>query len=343
LKGASSDMALKVLLADDSPAIKKVVQLSLQDYGIVLKTVGSGKDVIDVAKSFQPDIALVDVLLPQKTGYEVAAELKKDAALSKIPIVMLWSSFMAFDEAKFKSSGAEDKLEKPFEVTGLRALINKYVPKTSTSPVSKHFEFPSLDFGPQQKAPPTPIPQAPPVVEVDQGTASKWSMASFEDVPDFASVTTTNMTPPFENIPAPTPPAQTDNMWTTDSEWVRKDLGKFAVPLPEDNMSAEDSSIQERFTQTNVNMKNFLLKPTEASDRKDEHSGDIFVTPIPNGPPSVKAEPAAETVTVTKEALAEEIKKQAHDIIERVVWKLVPEIATNIIREEIKRLLDDEK
>src|ERR1044072_7434493 len=117
-------MSLKVLLADDSAAIKKVVQLSLQDYGVELKAIGSGKDVLDVARQFQPDIAFVDVLLPHKTGYDVASEIKKDPALSKTPVVMLWSSFMAFDEGKFKGSGADEKLEKPFEVAGLRALVN---------------------------------------------------------------------------------------------------------------------------------------------------------------------------------------------------------------------------
>src|SRR5688572_12893058 len=120
-------MSLKVLLADDSAAIKKVVQLSLQDYGVELKSVGSGKDVMDVARSFKPDIAFVDVLLPHKTGYEIASEMKKDTQLNKTPVVMLWSSFMAFDEGKFKASGAEDKLEKPFEVSGLRSIVAKYV------------------------------------------------------------------------------------------------------------------------------------------------------------------------------------------------------------------------
>src|SRR5438046_3092943 len=123
-------MSLKVLLADDSAAIKKVVQLSLKDYSVELKAVGSGKDVLDVARSFNPDIAFVDVLLPHKTGYEIVSEMKKDPQLKKTPVIMLWSSFMSFDEQKFKASGADDKLEKPFEVAGLRTLVAKFVPKT---------------------------------------------------------------------------------------------------------------------------------------------------------------------------------------------------------------------
>src|SRR5277367_3896233 len=99
-------MAFKVLLADDSAAIKKVVQLSLQDFGAEVRSVGSGKDVLDVCRSFNPDIAFVDVLLPHKTGYEVVSEMKKDSKLKQTPVVILWSAFMAFDEGKYKASGA---------------------------------------------------------------------------------------------------------------------------------------------------------------------------------------------------------------------------------------------
>src|SRR5438045_7547954 len=99
-------MSLKVLLADDSAAIKKVVQLSLQDFGVELKSIGSGKDVMDVARSFAPDIAFVDVLLPHKTGYDVATEMKNDGKLKNIPVVMLWSSFISFDVGKFNACGA---------------------------------------------------------------------------------------------------------------------------------------------------------------------------------------------------------------------------------------------
>ena len=156
-------MAFKVLLADDSAAIKKVVQLSLQDFGAEIKSVGSGKDVLDICRSFKPDIAFVDVLLPHKTGYEVVGEIKKDSQLKNTPVVMLWSAFMAFDENKFKTSGADARLEKPFEVSGLRSLVTKLVPKLTANPVMKHLEFPKVDFEePIGAVPPPKIPSKPP-------------------------------------------------------------------------------------------------------------------------------------------------------------------------------------
>ena len=124
-------MALKVLLADDSAAIKKVVQLSLQDMGLDLKTTGSGKDAFDIALKFKPDIAFIDVLLPQKSGYDVAFEIKNNPVLNKTPVILLWSAFMAFDEDKYISSKADEKLEKPFEAATLRGLVAKFAPQNS--------------------------------------------------------------------------------------------------------------------------------------------------------------------------------------------------------------------
>ena len=68
-------MALRVLLADESSTIKKVMQLALQDFGVEVKSVPIGLDVSQAAKSFRPDIIFADVLLAKKSGYDVSAEL----------------------------------------------------------------------------------------------------------------------------------------------------------------------------------------------------------------------------------------------------------------------------
>ena len=97
-------MSLRVLLADESSTIKKVMQLALQDYGVDVKSVPIGIDVHQVCKAFQPDIIFVDILLAKKNGYEVSAELKSDPLLRKIPVIMMWSGFMELDEDKARHS-----------------------------------------------------------------------------------------------------------------------------------------------------------------------------------------------------------------------------------------------
>jgi CheY-like chemotaxis protein len=69
-------MALRVLLADESSTIKKVMQLALQDFGVEVKAVPIGVDVVQVAKSFEPDIIFADILLAKMNGYEVSKATK---------------------------------------------------------------------------------------------------------------------------------------------------------------------------------------------------------------------------------------------------------------------------
>ena len=134
-------MALRVLLADESPTIKKVIQLALQDYSVEVKAVPVGIDVVPIAKVFQPDIIFVDVLLVKKSGYEVARDIKKDPDLAHIPVVLLWNSLMGIDEAKAKDSSANKRLEKPFEVETLRSIIQELSPKTVSHPISSFLNF----------------------------------------------------------------------------------------------------------------------------------------------------------------------------------------------------------
>ncbi|RYZ76101.1 MAG: response regulator, partial [Proteobacteria bacterium] len=135
-------MALRVLLADESTTIKKVMQLALQDFAVEVKAVHAGVDVLDVARSFQPDVIFADVLLQKKNGYEVCGLLKADAGLKAVPVVLMWSSFMDLDDQLAKNAGAEGRLEKPFDVETLRKLVLELVPKTRTQRLAHFLDFP---------------------------------------------------------------------------------------------------------------------------------------------------------------------------------------------------------
>ncbi len=157
-------MALRVLLADESSTIKKVMQLALQDFGVEVKSVPIGLDVLQVSRSFHPDIIFADVLLSKRTGYDVAVDVKGDPGLRSIPVVLMWSSFMDLDEARARSCGAERRLEKPFDADHLRQLVKDLVPRLSENQISNYLTFPDLPHimeTPQEDATPTPVAQAP--------------------------------------------------------------------------------------------------------------------------------------------------------------------------------------
>jgi CheY-like chemotaxis protein len=157
-------MALRVLLADESLSIKKVMQLALQDFAVEVKAVPVGVDVISVAKSWNPDIFFVDVLLAKKNGYEVSSDIKNDSSLSKIPVVLMWSGFMDIDEAKARQSKADRRLEKPFDADTLRNIVKDLVPMTKGNAISEFLTYPHLpDFVDKAQPPVKTEPSAPPV------------------------------------------------------------------------------------------------------------------------------------------------------------------------------------
>lgn len=162
-------MALRVLLADESVTIKKVIQLALQDFAVEVKAVPVGLDVLEVSKSFQPDLVFADILLQKRSGYEVCADLKKEASTAAIPVVLMWSSFMELDQRQVDACGADGRLEKPFEVEALRKLVLELVPRTRSQRMAKFLEYPATMAAPLREE----IKPPPPSPKTDLKSASK--------------------------------------------------------------------------------------------------------------------------------------------------------------------------
>ncbi len=137
-------MSLRILLADESITIKKVMQLALQEYDVEVRSVPVGSDVVQIAKNFQPEIIFADVLLAKKNGYDVCADMKSEPGLNQIPFVLMWSGFLDFDEARAQQVHPEDRLEKPFDAETLRQLVKKLVPRLSVNPLQDHLIFPEM-------------------------------------------------------------------------------------------------------------------------------------------------------------------------------------------------------
>jgi CheY-like chemotaxis protein len=108
-------MPRKLLLADDSVTIQRVIELTFADEDVQVIAVGNGKDAIDRIQRDPPDIVLADAGMPERNGYEVAAFIKGQPAYAHIPVVLLTGAFEPVDEARAKSVGCDGILVKPFE------------------------------------------------------------------------------------------------------------------------------------------------------------------------------------------------------------------------------------
>jgi CheY-like chemotaxis protein len=113
----------KLLLADDSVTIQKVIDLTFADEGVRVVSFSDGQEAINNLEEIAPDVVLADVFMPSKTGYEVCKYVKENEKLKHIPVMLLVGSFEPFDEAEARRVGADDILTKPFQ--SIRRLIDR--------------------------------------------------------------------------------------------------------------------------------------------------------------------------------------------------------------------------
>ena len=113
----------KLLLADDSLTIQKVVSLTFGDEGMEVVAVGSGDEALKQLETFAPDIVLADVFMPEPNGYQVCEHIRRDERLRRTPVLLLVGTFEPFNEAEARRVGADDVLTKPFQ--SIRELVSK--------------------------------------------------------------------------------------------------------------------------------------------------------------------------------------------------------------------------
>lgn len=108
----------RLLLADDGPAIRKIVRLTFLDHSeIEAHCVSSGDEALKAIEQELPDLVLADVHMPGASGYEVCRRVK--AIEPSTPVVLLVGKIEAFDEVAAEECGADGRLRKPFEVKEL--------------------------------------------------------------------------------------------------------------------------------------------------------------------------------------------------------------------------------
>ncbi|GIF07387.1 response regulator transcription factor [Actinoplanes siamensis] len=119
-----------VLVVDDDPTVLEIVETVLRSGGLEVDTRSSGRDALRAAHEHVPDIAVLDVTMPDMTGLEVCRALRDDAETADIPIILLTGRGQWLDVASGFDAGADDYLVKPFTaqdlLTRVEALTGGY-------------------------------------------------------------------------------------------------------------------------------------------------------------------------------------------------------------------------
>jgi len=302
-------MALRVLLADESSTIKKVMQLALQDFAVEVKAVPVGVDVIPVAKSWKPDLIFADVLLQKKSGYDLCAEIKADAELTSVPVVLMWSGFMEIDAAKVTQCRSERQLEKPFDAETLRKIVKELVPKLSNNKISDFLTYPKL----------------PEFVDADSTVIA--APLEVDEPEDFTQVPLPKVK---DNAPAP----------SNTEPWSAGSLDKFRIQIPKEEYVEMDPTLAD--------LDDAQIQLAGAGEIQLGDLDETKVRHAPTSSPRPRSTTFEQPTMNTSSASlidpvhAEQIlREQVKLVLQDIAWKILPDMAERVIKEEIQKLLKD--
>lgn len=136
-------MSQKVLVVEDDNNIAELLRLYLQKDGFEVSHAADGGKAVEMAREIQPDLVLLDIMLPVMDGWQVCRELRKTM---KMPIIMLTAKGETEDKVSGLEMGADDYIVKPFEVKELLARVHAVLRRTGDDgkPKSKKLTFDKL-------------------------------------------------------------------------------------------------------------------------------------------------------------------------------------------------------
>lgn len=118
-------MPHRILIVDDEPHIVELVRVCLEDPGFELLEARDGEAGLAMARQLQPDLILLDVMMPRMDGFEVCRALKEDPRTKGIPVVMLTAKGLEPDRLRGRESGADGYMSKPFSPMKLHAEVRE--------------------------------------------------------------------------------------------------------------------------------------------------------------------------------------------------------------------------
>ena len=117
-------MSKKILIADDEPSIVAAIEFLLQQGGYEVHVARNGEEALELVEACVPDLVLLDVMMPKKSGYEVCTRIRERADWRHIKVVMLSAKGRDAEVNKGLSMGADLYVTKPFSTRELMAKIN---------------------------------------------------------------------------------------------------------------------------------------------------------------------------------------------------------------------------
>lgn len=136
----------KIFIIEDETSIIKLVQHNLEKEGFIVSSSENGNDGLKQLKKFEPNLLLLDWMLPDLSGIEICKHIRKDNKFKTLPIIMLTAKGEDEDKIKGLESGVDDYLTKPFSFKELLARIKAVLRRSNPEIVSDSIEFEDLSL-----------------------------------------------------------------------------------------------------------------------------------------------------------------------------------------------------
>ncbi|MDW8362836.1 MAG: response regulator [Myxococcales bacterium] len=366
-------MPVRILVADDSATMRKVVQMTFAGEDAEVIAVDGGQAAIERAESWRPDVVLADVSMPVN-AYDVARALKANPATSSVVVVALASAQNPYDAERGRSSGIDDHVVKPFETQHLidrvaQLLARPRAPVAATAPApavpSATATMAAVTPGPPPSAvvsPPSTVGPGP--VAARTPSPLKTTVAFGPPLKPGAAPAATPAAGPAPAGPAGSAPAAPRPVVASTASANPSPAAQ--APRPAAPVVQLGASAMPASTTAGPSSAAATSAPAVGATRSDavgRPAASAAPAPATGGaPPARPAAPATATpqtspaahapaAAVSTEGLPERLAglgltpvqveavlALSRDVIERVVWEVVPDLAEAIIREEIRRL-----
>ena len=134
----------KIFIIEDETSIIKLVQHNLEKEGFIVSSSENGNDGLKQLKKFEPNLLLLDWMLPDLSGIEICKHIRKDNKFKTLPIIMLTAKGEEEDKIKGLESGVDDYLTKPFSYKELLARIKAVLRRSNPEIISNNLQFEDL-------------------------------------------------------------------------------------------------------------------------------------------------------------------------------------------------------
>jgi len=308
-------MGKKILLADDSLTIQKVVELTLSGTGYELTCVSDGRKAIESLEASPPDLILADVVMPEKNGYEVCEAVKGDPATARIPVILLAGTFEPFDRERADRVGNDMVITKPFDAHQLVERIDALLARTPAPAAAPREETPAPR---EEEAAPFATMSLDDTLPVSGRAAAPTEVNPFGPDHDFSFSARPENREPDSEGPAP---------------WFSPEGEPAGQAAP-----SEETPVEQPASEPPA----MLGRPESPIEEISARDAEIlFDVPFEPGP--LTAAGAAPIVPELTEAqidaiAARVVQKLSDRVVREIAWDVVPDLAERAVKRRIEEL-----